>query len=206
MNYPLVIIVCDLETGGLKSSENPITEVAMCAFDEKLDDVGEYTSVVAPYNDKLIYTEGALKANGMSMELIRSGKTSDMVIEEMCEFLVKQKRGRNLPVLCGHNFKGFDLPFLQEFFNYHKKDLSKYVNLDFVIDTMYWSRLKWIESANYKLHTCCSNLGVELVDAHRALADTRANKELMKKFVVSLRGDGQGSDYKEKRHRETFQF
>jgi DNA polymerase III epsilon subunit-like protein len=36
-----------------------------------------------------------------------------------------------------------------------------------------------IASPNYKLHTECTHLGINLKDAHDALADVKATRELM---------------------------
>ena len=60
---------------------------------------------------------------------------------------------------------------------------------------------------NYKLGTCCKAEGVELVDAHRALADTKANALLMVQYLKSLRGTGEAvtaKAFKKSRFRESF--
>lgn len=205
MRYENVILVFDLETGGLKESENPICEIALCPIDADLKDLKEYNSIIAPYNDDLIYTEGALKANGMSMDQIKEGKDSNLVAKELCDYLKSLKRGRNKPILAGHNIIKFDIPFLETFFKFHKVDLWNLVEKDFVIDTLYWSRLKHIESANFKLGTICDINNIELVNAHRAVADTRANKELVKSYISCLRSNGMG-EKEEDRYRVTFEF
>ena len=205
MKYPVVFAVADIETGGLSASKNPICEIAICPIDEELNNLEEYTSIIAPYDDKLEYTDGALKANGMSMEMIKGGKDSKEVVRELCQYLTSLKRGRALPILCGHNISKFDIPFLEAFFTFHGKDLWKFVEKSYHIDTMWWARTKWTESTNYKLTTCCDNVGIELVDAHRAVNDTRSNKQLVIDFIKSLRGNGDGS-VEVNRYRKTFEF
>ena len=73
-------------------------------------------------------------------------------------------------------------------------------------------KLSWyrgLEQENYKLGTCCRKEGVELVNAHRALADTRANAELLIKYLQIFRGDGVANTAPvevKSRFRETFQI
>lgn len=206
MKFDCVIITYDLETGGLKPTENAVAEIACFPFQtENLSDLESYNSLIRPYSDVYTYTEGALKANGLTMNKIKSGEDSKKVIGELCEYFTKYKRGRNLPILAGHNIQKFDNLFLEELFKFHKKDLWKFVNKDFFIDTMWWARLKWFESSNYKLGTCCDNANIELIDAHRAVNDTIANKDLAKDFIKSLRGNGD-SLITEKRYRDSFEF
>ena len=138
------------------------------------------------------------------MQQIENGRDQREVFEEFCDYLSKLSSGRNKPILCGHNILSFDQPFLHNWFALNKSDLSKFVNLDCSIDTMWWARLKWIESVNFKLGTCCENCGVELTDAHRAVTDTRANRDLIKDFIRSLRSDKKSEDKEYVRPR--FQF
>ena len=205
MEFKSVILTFDLETGGLSADKHPITEIACCPIGTDLVELKEYDSIIAPYDESKVYTEGALKANGMTMEQINSGVDSKIVIDELCTYFNSLKRGREKPILTGHNIIKFDIPFLVEFFKFHKKDFFKFVNENFMIDTMWWGRMAWQESQNYKLSTCCSNAGIELVDAHRAVNDTRSNKELVKYFINNLRTVG-ASETKGSRFRETFQF
>lgn len=196
-------VVLDTETGGLKASENSMLEIAMCGMDCELNDTGEYDSLIKPYGDYKI-TDGALRANGLTIEKINTGKESKQVLEEMIDFLNDQRVGKNKPVICAHN-ADFDIGFLVEFFAFHNKDIEKFVNPNHTFDTMWRSRERWTELTNYKLGTCCSAAGIELVNAHRALNDTRATKELVKYFLRNVRNDSTG-EIKEKRYRETFEF
>lgn len=203
MKFENYFITFDIETGGLKAEKNAVTEVAMIATNHLLEDVSEYESLIKPYGDYTI-EEQALKATGMSLELIKTGKEVEEVVGEIAKYLTKHKVGRNKPILCGHNIAKFDIPFMIEMFRYCKRDFLSLINEDFYIDTMWWGRIMWNESVNYKLSTCCDNAGVELVDAHRAMSDTRSNKDLVKYFLSNLRTEG--SKNNQKRFRETFQF
>lgn len=205
MKFEPYYFVFDLETGGLNPIEHPVLEIAICVLDSDLNETEEYSSKIKPYGNYTI-TEGALKANGLSVEMLNfQGKNCDVVCNKVEALLKKYKNGKNKPILCGHNIKKFDIPFLEEFFKYNKKNLSKYIYEE-IIDTLFWSRVKWQESVNYKLGTCCSNADIELVDAHRALSDTRANKDLVKQFIRNLRNDNGQTKSKEERYRNTFEF
>lgn len=58
-----------------------------------------------------------------------------------------------------------------------------------VIDTLDLGRQIWDESANFKLGTCCSNMGVELAEAHRALPDTIATAEFFCKVLKRMKSE-----------------
>lgn len=207
MEFKANILVLDTETGGLDCKKTPIIEIACCPFySQTLDNVKEFESlIIAPYDTTKEYTEGALRANGITMNQIENGIDSKAVIEKICEYLSSLKIGREKPILSGHNLK-FDIGFLVEFFDFHKKNFLDFINPDFQIDTLWWSRMKFIESTNYKLGTCCENVGIELNDgAHRAIHDTRANRDLVKDFIRSLRSDKRGEGDKEY-VRPRFQF
>ena len=158
------IIVFDTETSGLSSDKNQLLEIACCPIDIELNNLKEYESrIIKPYDNREI-NQGALNANGITMQQIERGRDQREVFEEFCDYLSKLSSGRNKPILCGHNIKKFDIPFLQNWFALNKGDLSKFVDLETSIDTLDWGRLKWTESTNYKLGTCCENCGIELND------------------------------------------
>lgn len=188
MTFDCNFIVWDVETGGLKADDNPIVEIAMISLDNSLNETGRYESLIKPYDSKLKIQEQALQANGLTMDQINSGKDASIVAVEIINFFRINKRGKELPVLCGHNIDNFDIPFLVNFLTFHKLDLFNFINDKITIDTMWWSRLKWQESVNYKLGTCCQNAGIDLTNAHRAMTDTVANAELVKVLISSLRG------------------
>ena len=200
-------VVLDTETTGLKPDKACIIELACCTFDQGLNDVSEFDSGIMSLYDESSreVNKMALDANGITIEQIESGRDSKTVAREFVEYLKKLKVGSNKVVLCGQNLDAFDIPFIVNWLEHFNINLSDYVNTDFTIDTMWWSRVKWKELPNYKLITLCENSGVELVNAHRAINDTRATKELVKTFIRSLRSEG-NSNKEETRYRTTFEF
>lgn len=199
------ICVFDLETTGLSAEKNAILEIACCPFDNQLKDLEEFDSGIMKIYDNREIAEQALQANGITRQQIQNGIDSQEVADKFVKYLQKLKIGRNLPVMSGHNIKKFDLPFLSDFMKVHGYDLSKYINTDYEIDTMWECRLRWVELTNYKLGTCCEEMGVELNQAHRAINDTRANKDLVKELIRSLRSDSKRSGEEEYK-RPVFQF
>lgn len=205
MKSPIInIIVFDIETTGLSKDKNAIIEIFCCGFDNELNDISEFhTGIMNVYGNREI-ADQALQANGITIDQIENGNDPKQQIDKLCAYFKSLTVGRNKPVVAGHNIDKFDLPFLNDMFAYFNKNLADYINDEFTIDTMWWARLKASEQTNYKLGTCCEVEGVELINAHRAQADTIANKQLVKKYIQNLRSDSEME--KGKRFRTTFEF
>lgn len=201
VNY---VIVADTETGGLpckaskgKPAKLAFNDIALCevAF-VVVDTIGlqivdEYNAILAPYKEDLIYDPGAERVHGLTVNhLTQNGEEIQTVYENIKSILTKYSNGKRAggAILCGHNFQNFDIPFLENMFAFCGDNLSDYYT--FVEDTMKMGWYSAIEQENYKLGTCCKIEGVELVDSHRALTDTKANARLFIKYLEKLRGKG----------------
>jgi len=220
MRHNFDFIFYDLETGGLNFLKNPICEIAIIRTNWKLEEQERYKVVVAPHDEGNwsdpknpfgVYSPQALEVNKLTMEEIKKGKNSKDVIRELIELFKRSKKDTGkLPIFVGHNIKKFDNPYLENFFQRHKEDLWKYVEKDYHIDTMWWGRMKYEESENYKLGTCCTNEGIDLTseNAHTAMGDILSNCELAKIYIKNMRGEGDNSSVQgpKKRFREVFQF
>ena len=201
-----VFLVFDVETGGFSEQNDALLEIAFCPFDNELNDLPEHTTGIIKPNTRKV-GQGALDANGITRDQIENGADEKESFLKVEAFLKKLKRGKDLPIPCGHNIDKFDLPFLFLWFQDHGKDLGKYINLNHTFDTMWRSREVWTEQVNYKLGTCCQTAGISLMDAHRAINDTRANKELVKYLLLGARGmRGVGESVEENKFRKTFEF
>jgi DNA polymerase-3 subunit alpha (Gram-positive type) len=202
------IVVFDIETTGLVAEKNAIIELACCSFDNNLNDLKEYDSGIMKIYDNREVQKAALDANGITMEQIENGRDAFLVINELINYFKSLKKGKNKPILAGQNSDKFDIPFLVNFFEVFNKDLTDYVNVDFTFDTMWLGRVKYTESINYKLITLCEKEGIQLINAHRAVNDARATKDLLKTYIRCLRQQGVTQINKEieVRFRETFQF
>lgn len=217
------ITVSDTETSGLPSKggkgKEPVlafhdillVEVAAVVIDIwELKIVEEYDAIIKPYKDKYVWQPQAEATHGLSeAHLFENGEDIKDVYQAYKGLLTKYKNTKVGAVLCGHNFQGFDIPFIEAMFQYHGDDLYNYVR--WIEDTQKLAYYRAIEQENFKLGTCCRKEGIELVDAHRALTDTRANAYLMLKYIEIMRGGGltqseAPAQRKESRFRETFQL
>lgn len=194
MSWESNIIVMDLETGGLITKTTgipPITEIAMISLNyADLSDGIEYSSLVKPYVSLDRYTQIALDTSHITIDMLEKGGKSPEVVLKECVSYLKKVGERKKPILCGHNLDAFDLPIIQKFFEDFGEDITKYVETKFSIDTMWWSRFGMPSSPNYTLGTCLQEKNIDILQAHRALSDTRATKELVRVFLQNLRGSG----------------
>lgn len=208
------IIVSDFETSGLCNKEKPAfdtiaaVEMAIVVIDlEKLSIVEEKSLMFErDYKEGLIYTEEAQAVHGITAEMQKeNGLPLKTIYKELCSLFKKYKNPRQLCTIAGHNYVGYDFAFLKNFFKYMGDDIDNYVK--FVLDTMLFAHMSALEQENYQLGTCCQLNGIDLVNAHRALDDTKANALLMLEYVKKLRGEGGSSEVKTEkktRFRETF--
>lgn len=188
-------IVClDVETGGLKAKENPITQLALQIVDPiTFDNLLDYDTFVKPYNN-LVITPDALKGSRVTMAQINSGITSVELIKDFIIILKaanKSGKEQTRPLLLGHNI-GFDIQFLEYLFTFHNKDLYDYIQR-VVFDTIWFSKLyegntlKSDENSRFTLTACCERIGIELHGAHGAPADVEATRLLFSKHIKNFR-------------------
>lgn len=221
MKSSLVYLVFDTETTGLKSRHHwykkkgekeetngnaGLIELACCPIDNELNDLPEFDSGIISLAEDREINQGALDANGITREQIENGRDPKEVAKEFQKYVKTLSKSANKIILAGHNINDFDIPFLTDFLEEQGVDLFKLVNKSHTIDTLLWARCKWVELPNYKLGTCCEKSEVDLVDAHRAINDTRANKKLLKDFLKKLRGEGSQKVTEEEYKRPRFQF
>ena len=215
------IVVFDIETGGFLREDHQygICEIALLAIDsETLEEVDRYEAIIAPYVTKsgelTEYTESAFQVHGIPMSKIEEGKSAKEVAGDIIKFLKSVGAGGRFgkPILSGHNIEDFDIPFVVQFMELQKKDLSKVVNNSFTLDTVWLTRLTYqgpLKLKDNSLGSACESNQIELVDAHRAMNDVEANAELVKAYIRRLRGvglEGGISSEKKERFRVNFQF
>lgn len=229
MNDKITQIICiDFETGGFDAAKNPATEVGLISFrNDTFDEISRYESYIKPYDKEsgLTYTQKALDFTGLSLDkLEKEGQKYTKVVNDLIKEFKKantSSQKSKKPILLGHNV-AFDIPFLMQIFDLAGKDLSEYLDgkvdnkgrfIPGYFDTMWDARRRWPELKkeikNHKLETVTEKLGIQLENAHEALADVEATMEIYKYFTKSLR-NSQGfsnfaSEDKEKT-REKYQF
>lgn len=211
MAYECNYFIFDLETGGLITKDKeigipPITEIAVCAVNgTTLEDISEFSCLIKPYVNLDRYTPAALNVSNITIDMLnKEGKDSSTVLKELISFF-KKYSGKKKSIFIAHNGDAFDIPIIDKFFQDHGEDLSKYVEVKTSIDTMWWARFQNPTMDKFNLGICLETMGIDIQQAHRALNDTRATKEMFVKFMKNLRGLSSGSEKVEKK-RVKFQF
>lgn len=182
------IIWLDCETSGLDKDRNGIISLAaMAEIEGKVVDSRTFT--MNPVGRDL--EDGALQVNGFTREQVASFKDWKAVKVEFCTWLdsfVSKFDKEDKATAAGYNIITFDLGFLESWFlACGDKYLYSYFDrfpLDVyrMVPMLEWSGLNNLP--NRKLGTVCKALGVELVDAHEAMSDVVATREL----AVTIRG------------------
>ena len=221
MNKINPYVIIDFETGGVDPKLNPVTEFAgICVDGDTFNQVASYETLFNYYSE-LEYTEGAIKATGITHEIISTGAKFKDAMTGIIDFFEKSKihgnSAQHKPILVGHNIT-FDIGFLQQIFAYAKKDMSKYFQgkedyfgnfQPMYLDTLLLSRFKWGNDEtmpNYKLETCIEKADLELNDAHRAMNDVKATVELLSYFGSNIRSNGSSTESVKTRIRDYFRF
>lgn len=209
------VMVLDVETGSLINSkvravyDAALIEMAVAVVNmETLEIEEEVSWILKPYKEDLLYTSEAEMIHGITKAIIDSnGVEEKKAFKEFKALCSKYKNPRHKAAICGHNLNGFDLDFIKNWFEFHEEDWESMIKWTF--DTMAFAYISSLEQVDYKLHTCCGIYNIDLVDAHRAGADTRATAKLFIEFVKRLRGEGLSAAAqveKKIRYREKFQF
>jgi len=149
----------------------------------------------------LIYEPDALSFTGISMEMLNKGIDFKTFSKEFPAFLKKSNphsHPKYRTIIAGHNVT-FDVPFLQQLMFFMGKKIEDYFNsyVDYygnqqpkVFDTLQLTMIKWPEMLKHTLADGINKAGFELVQAHRAMNDVKANVELLKVFIKSLKNEG----------------
>lgn len=183
-----------------------LSDKTIIDYDELLEiETTQYKDLITLLFDKC-YNPGAFEATGINREmLIKEGVHRDVAFEAISSYFKKHTLGNSKPILCGHNIKKFDNPFMIKFFGLYKRDFLDYICPTQTIDTLEWARLKWFSMPSYALGVVANELGVTLKDAHRAINDTRGNAKFFIKMISHLRGEGSSkSSYKRRKFNMKF--
>lgn len=215
----------DVETGGLDSQKNPITNIALIIVDSKtLEEKARWYTFVKPYAD-LIIEKKAIEGTLVKMSDIKKGIRVEEMVDKIIKIalsgddIIKQKNGKYADmyklVFLGHNVT-FDIAFLMKAFEIANKEkqflniFSHNNNIPNYVDTMKMMKVKidgMSEKQSLSLTNCCKIVGIDLVDAHGALPDTIATYQLFKHITLEARGNkGKAIKVIEKKAREIFQF
>lgn len=162
-------IIFDLETTGLSSQKDKITEIGAVKIvnGEIVDNYNSFVNpeVPIPFNIE--------KLTGINDSMVINAPTIEEVLPEFLEFCKDS-------VLVAHN-AAFDIGFIEK----NANDLN--INSDFtVVDTLALARILLPKLSRYRLNVVAKELGVSLENHHRALDDAMATAEIFIKFISMI--------------------
>ena len=164
--------IVDIETTGGHASANGITEVAILIHDGK-QIIHRYCTLINPLIPIPIYIQAL---TGISDEMVRTAPTFQEVAAEI--FTLLQDK-----IFVAHNVN-FDFSFLR----YHLA-LSGFSLQSKKICTVRLSRKIMPGLSSYSLGKLCKQVGIDLIDRHRAMGDASATACL---FSMLLERDAEG--------------
>jgi len=177
------ILYFDTETTGLDSWKHGMIEIALIA---EIDGVVVDTLELKMNPVDKDIDPNALAVTGYTLKDIRSLEPDILAYFDIKEFLHKyincyDRSDKFVPA--GHNIP-FDIGFLKQLFKDNGDNfLGAYLTNEYLDTLQMIPTLKWLGKlpslANNKLETLCEALGVDLVNAHTALADIQATRECM---------------------------
>ncbi len=162
-------VVFDIETTGLSSEKNNITEIgAVKVVDGKITD--KWSTFVNPM-EKI--PENIVELTGITDEMVANAPKIEEILGDFLEF----SKGS---VLVAHNAK-FDVGFI--------KVACNRLNIDFDftwLDTLQLARSLYPDLVNHKLNTLAKHLNVLLENHHRAVDDAKATADIFIKMAEDL--------------------
>ena len=188
------ILYLDTETTGITANSAVIQFAGIIEIDGEVKE--EFNIRCKPHKDADI-SEKALEVTGMTLDIINSYQEPKEALWEMESIFEKycSKFDKNDKfVLVGQNIK-FDFQKLHEFYTrLGNKYLGSWINFKLMFDTLAVIQALQVVSKmpileNNKLITWCNHFNIELENAHDALADIKATKELAQVLFKKLGTD-----------------
>lgn len=173
-NADTLLAAIDIETTGLHPFYSEIVEVAAVTFDLNGDVHREYSQLINP--QKLIHPR-AIEIHGITDEMVKDKPVWKEIAPEFYG-IIKDK------ILVAHNAP-FDLSFLA----FKGTVISMPFADTYFTDTLTISREMYSEFKRHSLVDLSESLGIELNNAHRALADTKACMHLLLREIKDFDGE-----------------
>jgi len=183
----------DLETGGLLAT-SPDIQLAAVAVDDQWNELGTFEKKIQ-FDESQADPE-ALKLNHYDPEVWkRDGVAEIIAVASFSRFLesyksielISKRTGRPYSVarLAGHNAAAFDGPRIQAMFSRHGQFLGAHPQVMCSLQRALWyARETGTNFKSLKLSELCKHFGIELQDAHDALADVRGSIAIAKAMGV----------------------
>lgn len=180
------LIFIDTETGGLDPDVHSLLQIGYVIENPNWQ-THRNEMVISKHN--YTTTEQAMKINNLDLDFIREvGNTEDYAVREIINHIARTCTTK--PVVIGHNVN-FDIGFMKAIFKRTGYDYESTFNHR-VVDTM--SILRALNHAGIIPDTACNSagafkfFGIDNENAHTALADAKATRELYWR-LISILGD-----------------
>lgn len=187
------MLFIDVESTGL-TKEHGLTQIAgIIDINGKI--VDEFNFHIKPFENDLI-CDKALEITGLTREDLETFEDPIIVKNKLFKIFdkhVKKFDKKDKMILAGHNLRVFDFNMLLTFFEKcGEKYFGSYVDYKRKFDTL--ALLENMQVLNIldrapsnKLEPICEYYGIKLENAHDALCDIRANRELAYKLARILK-------------------
>lgn len=157
-------VVMDFETGGVDPKTNGLASVGVMWLDENLEEVDRFYFIL--YEPDKKYEAEALRVNGLTMEQLERDGLRPETFVPLFHRLFDGK------IMVNHN-SAFDCAFLRRLG----------WNIQESCDTIAM-RQELYPYKRAKLFMACQDEGVEVKDAHNAMADVVMTAELFRKYAA----------------------
>lgn len=159
----------DLETTGFDPKEDSIIEISFILTGADLVEISRFDKVILPYRSAL--SPEVTRITGITQaEIDQNGTPWEAVQAEIQELI-------GGTVIIGHNID-FDIRFLLE--------NGIHLNPDKRIDTHELARIFLIQEESYALEVLSTTYGFLHTDAHRAMSDVEASKDLFAMMLQKI--------------------
>lgn len=166
-------VIFDLETTGLSSKYNHITEIGAVKI-ENSKIVDRFHTLINP---KIKIPKNIVELTGITDEMVRNQPAIEEILHSFVDFI------GDCPIVA-HN-ASFDTSFLFE--NCRRLDIQ--LN-NTIIDTLALSKILLPHLKRYRLNNIAEELDVKLLKHHRAIDDAEALTEIFTKFLELIKNRG----------------
>lgn len=180
----------DTETTGTDQVKNDIVQFAyIIEIDDKIEDEGSI--YIQPCSFENI-EPAALQVNNLTIEQLKTFDEPQVAYKKIKKLFGKyiDKYDRSDKFAPAGYHVRFDMDFLKEFFiKNNDVYFGSWFNYHFIdpLQLLYWlEHIGKISLPDYKLTTVCEHFDIEL-EAHEALSDIRATRQLIKLLLKFLK-------------------
>jgi DNA polymerase III alpha subunit (gram-positive type) len=176
-----MLIFYDLESTGLNPYHDKITEICLIKQIPMEFNDEKFSTLINP--EKTIPAI-VTKITGIDEDLVKDKLTFNQISNQLLHFINYNLEPGKTAYFIAHNNEGYD----KIMFNCHLTsagiDVSNYNWIH--LDTLLLAKKLYPHFKRYNLKSLCEQLGVEVLDAHRAEADTIMLKNIFYKMILDM--------------------